>query len=65
MFPFWSPDSRSLGFFANGNLNRIDATGGPAIAIAQAPGGRGGAWGLDGTILYALGATNLVRNFFR
>jgi len=43
MFPFWSPDGRSLGFFANGNMNRIDATGGPAIAIAEATLGRGGA----------------------
>jgi hypothetical protein len=57
MFPFWSPDGRSLGFFANGNLNRIDAAGGPAIAIAEAPGGRGGAWSSDGTILYAPGTT--------
>jgi serine/threonine protein kinase len=57
-FPFWSSDSRSLGFFANGNLNRIDATGGPTIAIAEAPQGRGGTWGSDGTILYAPGATN-------
>jgi Tol biopolymer transport system component len=54
-FPFWSSDSRSLGFFANGNLNRIDITGGPAIAIAEAPQGRGGAWGADGTILYTPG----------
>jgi serine/threonine protein kinase len=57
-FPFWSPDSRSLGFFANGNLNCIDAAGGPAIAIAEAPQGRGGTWGPDATILYAPGFTN-------
>jgi serine/threonine protein kinase/WD40 repeat protein len=60
MFPFWSPDSRSLGFFANGNLNRIDATGGPAIAIAEAPLGRGGAWSSDGTILYTPGTTTPI-----
>ena len=57
MFPFWSPDSRSLGFFANGNLNRIDAAGGPAVAIAEAPAGRGGAWSSDGTILYTPGTS--------
>ena len=53
MFPFWSPDSRSLGFFANGKLNRIDASGGPILSIADAAIGRGGSWGADGTILFA------------
>jgi eukaryotic-like serine/threonine-protein kinase len=57
-FPFWSPDSRSLGFFASGNLNRIDVAGGPAIAIAEASQGRGGAWGPDGSILYTPGFSN-------
>src|SRR5579864_3394790 len=51
-FPFWSPDSRSIGFFANGKLKRIDVTGGPSIALADAPQARGGSWGPDGTILY-------------
>jgi eukaryotic-like serine/threonine-protein kinase len=53
-FPFWSPDSRSLGFFANGKLNRIDATGGPPLTLCDAASGRGGAWGTDGTILFAV-----------
>jgi serine/threonine protein kinase/Tol biopolymer transport system component len=57
-FPFWSPDGHSLGFFANGSLDRIDAAGGQAIAVAQAPQGRGGSWGSDGTLLYAPGATD-------
>ncbi len=51
-FPFWSPDSRSIGFFANGKLKRIDAMGSPALALADAPQARGGSWGPDGTILY-------------
>ena len=51
-FPFWSPDSQRLAFFANGKLNRIDASGGPALAIAVASNGRGGSWGPDGTILF-------------
>ena len=33
-FPFWSPDSRYIGFFANNKLNRIDASGGPPLATA-------------------------------
>jgi eukaryotic-like serine/threonine-protein kinase len=52
-FPFWSPDSRSLGFFAQGKLRIIDASGGAVQTLADAPQPRGGAWGADGTILYA------------
>ena len=51
-FPFWSPDSRSLGFFAQGKLKIIDASGGAVQTLANAPEPRGGAWGPDGTILY-------------
>jgi eukaryotic-like serine/threonine-protein kinase len=28
-FPFWSPDSKSIAFFADGNLKKIEASGGP------------------------------------
>ncbi len=50
--PFWSPDSRQIGFFASGKLKRIDASGGPAQTICEVSQGRGGAWGGDGTILF-------------
>jgi len=50
--PLWSPDSRSLGFFAQGKLRIIDASGGAVQTLADAPQPRGGAWGADGTILY-------------
>jgi len=50
--PFWSPDSHYLGFFANGKLNRIDASGGPPLAIADAPDSGGGTWSRNGTILF-------------
>ena len=52
VFPFWSPDSRSLGFFAQGKLRIIDASGGAVQSLADAPQPRGGAWGADGTIVY-------------
>jgi serine/threonine protein kinase len=53
IFPFWSPDSGSLGFFADGKLKTIDLNGGSALAVADAPFGRGGAWGPGGVILFA------------
>ena len=52
-FPFWSFDSRSVGFFADGKLKRIDVAGGPPQALAEAPAGRGGTWSRDGTIVFA------------
>lgn len=58
--PFWSPDSRQVGFFATGKLRRIDASGGPAQAICDAPQGRGGAWGADGTILFTPTTTSPI-----
>lgn len=51
-WPFWSPDSRSIAFFANGKLKKIEASGGPAETLCDAPTGRGGTWGPDGTILF-------------
>jgi len=44
--PFWSPDSKSIGFFSGGKLQRIEVVGGPALTLADAPSGRGGTWGL-------------------
>jgi serine/threonine protein kinase len=52
-FPFWSPDSRFIGFFAGGKLKKIEASGGPPQTICDAPIGRGGTWGLDGTIVFS------------
>ena len=50
--PFWSPDSRTLGFFADGKLKKIDVSGGPAQSLCNAPNERGGAWSNDGVILF-------------
>ncbi|MBD3220906.1 protein kinase [bacterium] len=52
-YPFWSPDSRRIGFFAGGTMRRIDATGGVATAICDAPRGRGGTWTEDDRIIFA------------
>ncbi len=52
-FPFWSPDSHSIGFFAEGKLKRIDISGGPAAILSDATVGRGGAWSSKGTIVFS------------
>jgi len=43
-YPFWSSDSKSIGFFANGKLQRLELAGGPPVILAEAPNPRGGAW---------------------
>jgi Tol biopolymer transport system component len=53
LFPFWSPDSRFIGFFADGKLKKIDASGGPALTLAEAPISWGGTWSRDGAIVFA------------
>jgi Tol biopolymer transport system component len=50
--PFWSPDSRFLGFIAEGKLKKIEVTGGPAQKICDAPTGADGSWSSRGVILY-------------
>jgi len=50
---FWSPDSRSIGFFAGGKLKRIDLSGGPPLVLADAPDARGGTWNQEGIIVFA------------
>src|SRR5262245_2861927 len=52
-YPFWSPDSRSIGFFASGRVFRIDIGGGPPKALAYASNGQGGTWNEEWTILFA------------
>ena len=52
--PFWSPDSRFIGFFssADGQLKKVDVTGGPARTICAAEMEGAPVWGRDGTILF-------------
>jgi hypothetical protein len=52
-YPFWSPDSRFLGFFAGGKLKKIDALGGPPQVLCDTQEGRGGTWNREGVILFS------------
>jgi eukaryotic-like serine/threonine-protein kinase len=49
---FWSPDSRHLGFMADGKLQKVDVAGGPPQKICDAPTGADGTWSPSGMILY-------------
>ena len=56
--PFWSPDSRFIGFFAEGKLKKISVDGGPAQTLSEATRGTGGTWaqgssGSDGLVVFA------------
>ena len=50
--PFFSPDSQWIGFFAPGALKKVAASGGTPVRLCDAPNGRGGWWGTDGTIIF-------------
>ncbi len=51
-YPFWSPDNKAVGFFADGKVKTVSTTGGPVLTLADAPFGRGGTWGKNGDIVF-------------
>jgi serine/threonine-protein kinase len=59
--PFFSPDGQWIAFFAAGKMKKISVTGGAAVTLCDAPNGRGGAWGEDGTIVFTPGSSAGVR----
>jgi eukaryotic-like serine/threonine-protein kinase len=50
--PFWAPDSRRVGFFADGRLKVVDTISGAVQVLCDAPRGRGGSWNRTGTIVF-------------
>ena len=59
--PFWAPDSRFVGFFAGGKLNKIDTSGGRPQSLCEAPESTGGAWNRDGVIIFSGGGEGFYR----
>lgn len=62
--PFWSPDSREIGFFTQGQLKKIAATGGSSVPLCDVTNGRSGSWSRNNMILFSTsvsgGAIQLV-----
>jgi Tol biopolymer transport system component/predicted Ser/Thr protein kinase len=52
-YPFWAPDSRSIGFFADQKLKRVSVAGGPVQTICDALDGRGATWNRNGIIVFS------------
>ena len=52
IYPFWSPDSKQIAFFAAGKLKKINADGGPPQDICDTVSGRGGSWRKNGVIIF-------------
>ena len=59
-YPFWSPDSKFLGFFANGKMKKVEASGGVVQTLCDSPFGRGGSWNRDGVILFTPGIHDVI-----
>ncbi|HMU62443.1 MAG TPA: protein kinase [Gemmatimonadales bacterium] len=59
--PFWSPDGKSIGYFAAQKLYRVDLDGRAPLKLADAPNPRGGSWGRDGVILFVPASGGLQR----
>ena len=60
-YPFWSPDSKHIAFFADLKLKRIPAVGGAAMVLCDASKNRGGAWGSEGTIIFTINFRGVFR----
>ncbi len=60
IFPFWSPDSRSIGYFSGNKLKTIEINGSASQVVCDLTLGRGGAWGAAGTIVFSESPTSAL-----
>ena len=58
--PFWKPNSRSLGFFAGGDMKRIEIDGTALVTLAAAPVPKGATWNRNGTIVFTPGGNRTL-----
>jgi Tol biopolymer transport system component len=59
-WPFWSPDSRFIAFFADQKLKKVDISGAPPLILGDAPNGRSGSWNRDSIILFSPDSTTSI-----
>src|SRR5439155_10045704 len=52
-YPFWSPDGRFIGFFADRKLKKVSSSGGAVQTLCDALDGRGATWNQNGVIVFA------------
>jgi Tol biopolymer transport system component/DNA-binding winged helix-turn-helix (wHTH) protein len=52
-YPFWSPDNRRIGFFAQRKLKTVDIASGEVRVLCDVASGHGGAWNRDGVIVFS------------
>src|SRR5678816_3123848 len=60
-YPFWSPDSRAIAFFADGKLKRVELAGGPALTLCDTGMARGGTWGKKNVLVWGGFGTGTFR----
>jgi Tol biopolymer transport system component len=55
VYPFWSPESKFIAFFVNGDgkLKKVAVAGGPPVSLCNAENGKGGSWNEAGDIIFA------------
>src|SRR5882672_6720445 len=58
-YPFWSPDGKYIGFFAEGKLKKVEVSAGQVQVLCDAPNGRGGTWNRDGVIVFSPDGLNV------
>lgn len=62
-FPFWSPDSKYIGFSTGSELKKVLATGGPPTSLVDVSGGgRGASWGVNNLILFTPGHADVIHS---
>ncbi|KAA3632147.1 MAG: hypothetical protein DWP97_11640 [Calditrichaeota bacterium] len=61
LYPFWSPDSKQIGFFADGKMKKLPAIGGPVLTLCETSDrARGGSWNSDNVIIFSRGINDPI-----